>query len=218
MTEKTILTDIEKLNHIGRCEEIDIVKENKLLREITANLKKTIRKQGLTALSAPAIGYNKRVFCIDFSDKEIKTFINPVISYSDGIEMAREVCSSLPGKQYIRPRNTSVDVYYQTPTGQIKNNRFKGLASFVIQHEIDHLEGVLLEDIGLEVEEDFDNASEEERIDIINMYLESLDLKREQLEKDINEDEELKIISDRYKFEEALASGKIKLEKLEEEK
>ena len=32
-----------------------------------------MKKHNLTSLSAPAIGYNKRIFCIDFSDKEIKT-------------------------------------------------------------------------------------------------------------------------------------------------
>lgn len=68
-----------------RCLEIDIRTENKLMREIVKELKDTMRKNNLKSLSAPAIGYNKRIFCIEFSDIEIKTFINPVIAKASGI-------------------------------------------------------------------------------------------------------------------------------------
>ena len=46
--------------------EIDTVKESTLMRQIISELKKTIKANNLTALSAPAIGYNKRIFCVDF--------------------------------------------------------------------------------------------------------------------------------------------------------
>ena len=123
MNEKPIL-NLTELNSLGRAQEINREKDGKLLREITANIKKTMRKNGLTSLSAPGIGYNKRVFCIDFSDQEIKTFINPVITNTEGLQLAKEICSSIPGKEYIRPRNTTVDIIYETPTGKIKTNRF----------------------------------------------------------------------------------------------
>ena len=71
--------------------------------------------------------------------------------------------------------NTTVDIIYETPTGKIKTNRFSDVAAFVIQHEIDHLECVTLEDIGLEIESDFEEATQDERNEIINMYLDSLD-------------------------------------------
>lgn len=216
MNEKKIITNLDELNELGRAQEIDLEKENKLVREITSNLKKVMRKGNITALSAPAIGYNKRIFCVDFSDSEIKTFINPLISYAEGLQLSREECTSIPGKQYIRPRNTIVDIYYQTPTGEIKNNRFEGVAATVFQHEIDHLEGITLEDIGLEVDNDFDEATQEEREEIINMYLDSLDLRRKDLNEEINSDEELKLVADRFRFIEALTRGDITLEPLEE--
>ena len=215
MNEKPIL-NLTELNSLGRAQEINREKDGKLLREITANIKKTMRKNGLTSLSAPGIGYNKRVFCIDFSDQEIKTFINPVITNAEGLQLAKEICSSIPGKEYIRPRNTMVDIIYETPTGKIKTNRFSDVAAFVIQHEIDHLECVTLEDIGLEIESDFEEATQDERNEIINMYLDSLDLRQKDLDTEIESDDELKVVSERLKFTEALAKGEITFDKLDE--
>ena len=214
-TTKQVITDLSELDKIGRAEEIDITKENNLMREIIANIKRTMRKNGLVSLSAPAIGYNKRIFCLDFSDKEIKTFINPLVTNVSGIELTREVCSSIPGKEFIRPRNSTIDLIYTTPLGQIKSNSFKGVAAHVIQHELDHLEGITLSDIGLEVEPDFDEATDDERFEIINMYLDSLDIKRKTISEEIQEDPELNTISERLRFTEALARGDIKLEKLD---
>lgn len=81
---------------------------------------------------------------------------------------------------------------------------------------MNHLEGVTLDDIGLEVDSDFDEASEEDRREIIDMYLDSLDLRQTYLEEEINSDDELKIVSERFRFIEALARGDIALEKMEE--
>ena len=74
-----------------------------------------------------------------------------------------------------------------------------------------------MEDIGLEVDSDFDEATEEERQEIIEMYLDSLDLRQQYLEEVINDDEELHIVSERLRFIEALAKGEIALEELQEE-
>lgn len=216
MNEKPILP-LEELVEIGRCEEVDILKDNKEMRKIVAEIKKVMRKKNLTSLSAPGIGYNKRIFCIDYSDQEIKTYINPIISYAEGLELSREICSSIPGKEYIRLRNPLIDVYYTTPRGEIKTNRYKGLAAIVIQHEIDHLDGVTLDDIGLEIESDFDEASEEERTEIIDMYIDSLDVMQSELNKEIEGDDYLHAISERYKLIEAAAAGKIKITLIEEE-
>lgn len=210
--EKTIITDLEELAKVDRAEEIDLTKDNKTVREITSSLKNTMKRNNLSSLSAPGIGYNKRIFCIDYSDSEIKTYINPVISYAEGLTLSREICSSIPGKEYLIPRNTIIDLIYQTPTGKIKTNRFKGVGACVIQHELNHLDNVTLDDLGLEIEEDFDSASQEEREEIINIFLDSLDLRKEELSSEIESNAELKTVSDRLKFTEALARGDIKLE------
>lgn len=210
------INNLEELVELGRAEEIDTEKENKLVREIVSKIKRTMRKNNLTSLSAPAVGYNKRIFCVDYSDNEIKTYINPVVSLREGIHLSREVCSSIPGKEYIIPRNNVINIYYQRPNGEVKIQEFKGLASNVLQHEIDHLEGITLDDMGLEIDKDFDEATEEERLEIVNMYLDSLDIMLKDVKEDIENNEELKVISDRLNFTEAVVSGKVKLMKEED--
>jgi peptide deformylase len=215
MNEKRILT-YDELNALGRSQEINREDNGELLKEIISNIKKTMKKNGLVALSAPGIGYNKRVFCIDFSDSEIKTFINPVMTSESELKLTTEICSSLPGKEYLLPRHYEVDIIYETPTGKIKTNRFKDVAAYVIQHEIDHIEGVTLQDIGLEIEDDFNSASDEEKQEIITMYLNSLENRQKLLRDEINSDDELKILDERLKFSEALAKGEVTFENLNE--
>lgn len=210
------INNLEELVELGRAEEIDTQKENKLVREIVSKIKRTMRKNNLTSLSAPAVGYNKRIFCVDYSDNEIKTYINPVVSLREGIHLSREVCSSIPDKEYIIPRNNVINIYYQRPNGEVKIQEFKGLASNVLQHELDHLEGITLDDMGLEIDKDFDEATEEERLEIVNMYLDSLDIMLKDVKEDIENNEELKVISDRLNFTEAVVSGKVKLMKEED--
>lgn len=56
---------------------------------------------------------------------------------------------------------------------------------------MDHLEGLLLSDIGLEIDDDFDNASQEEKDELINWYLDTLDLKAKELNTEIENDADL---------------------------
>ena len=210
---KNILTIDEYEDKLSqRSTEIDIKTENKLMREIISSLKHTIELNNIVSLSAPAIGYDKRIFCIKF-DTEIKTFINPVIIQSKGIQLSREVCTSIPEKTFIRPRNNDITVIYQKPSGPSESRQLVGLSAIVFQHELDHLEGLLLSDIGLEIDTDFDNASEEEKNEIIDYYLESLDLKRKELESEIENNQELKQLHDGIEFMKSVYKGETKIEK-----
>lgn len=194
------------------CEEIDTVKESNLMRQIISELKKTIKAKGITALSAPAIGYNKRIFCVDFKDSEIKTFINPILVKVSGLGLSRETCQCIPGRSFIRPRNTDITIMYQRPLGQVETRQVVGKAAFVLQHELDHLDGLLLTDVSLEVDDDFDKASDEEREEIIKMYLESLDISKKNIDENIQDDDEAKQLADGIRFMEGVARGEITVE------
>lgn len=211
------ILDLENLP-TTRAEEIDYEKDYTLMKEIIAKIKKTMRKNNITSLSAPAIGYNKRIFCVDFSDKEIKTFINPMVLLTNGMELTREVCSSIIDKEFIRPRHTSIDIIYQRPDGTIKQTQFKGMAATVIQHELDHLDAITLNDIGLEIDSDFDEATDEERFAITDMYLKHLSEKHDNLVNEIEQDNTAKIMYEAETISELLAQGKIKFEPLDEDK
>lgn len=194
-----------------RSDEINTTIESELKSEIVLALKRTLEKENLTALSAPAIGYNKRIFVIKFQE-EVKTFINPIIIKYSGLTLSREKCSSIPGKEFIIPRNTDIDIMYQRANGAIESRQIIGLAAMVFQHEMQHLDGVLLSDIGLEIDEHWDEFTDEEKNEIISMYLESLDMTQKKLDDEIEEDPDLKQTSDAIKFMTSVLNGETKLE------
>ena len=211
-----IITDLEKLG--VRSDEIDVRKGGKKVQEIVLALKNTIREKGLVGLSAPQIGEPYRIFCLAFDKgKNIKTFINPIISGVDGFELSKETCSSIPGKTFIRPRHTKIQAMYLTPLGKAESTNLVGFAARVFQHHIDHLDGLLLSDVGLEVDKDFFDATDEERAEVIKAYLESLDIKEKEIKQEIEEDSDLKAQSDAIEYMQGVATGKIKVERVAEE-
>lgn len=215
METKEILTlENDEIKLSVRSKEIDLRTENKEAREIISEIKKTMRKNKLNSLSAPAIGYQRRIFCIDFKDREIKTFVNPIIVHAKGLQLSREKCTSIPGKEFVRPRNNEIEIMYQDPMSRPQSRKLVGLAAIVFQHEQDHLDGLLLSDVGLEVDELFDNASDEEKQEVIEAYLDSLDLKQKDLQTEIQEDKELKQIDDARKYMESVYKGETKIEGL----
>lgn len=202
---KEIVTDYDALSE--RCDEIDLKKQNKEAQDIVLSLKNTIRaNDNMVALSANQIGFNKRILCLNFGG-DIRTLVNPIITNVKGFELSREYCHSIPYTSFIRPRNNVVDVTYQTPLGKIESVQFVGLAAKMVQHHIDHLDGILLSDLGIEVGDDFDNATDEEREELINFYLDSLDIKRGSIKDDIDNDEEAKELSEALRFMESVRSG-----------
>ena len=215
MTEniKEIITDESLLG--SRSDEVDIKKQGQLVRQVVHAIKSTMRGLGIKSLSAPAIGLPYRIFCMDFSDSEIKTFINPIITSAEGLQLARESCHCIPGKEFIRPRNPKIKVMYQNPTGKILSTEFIGLSAVVFQHELDHLEGLLLGDVGLEIDEQWDKASDEEKQEVISAYLDALDLKQKELQQEIAEDPDLKRTSDAIEFMTKVQRGEVKFEPVE---
>ena len=211
-----IITDIDKLGN--RSNEIDVRKQGQEMRDTILALKNTIREKNLLALSAPQIGKPYRIFCMAFDGgKDIRSFINPMISEVEGFELSKETCSSIPGKTFIRPRHNKILAMYQTPLGKIESKKMIGFAAKVFQHHIDHLDGLLLSDVGLEVDDDFFNASDEERAEVIKAYLESLDIKEKEIKEDIESDEDLKTQANAIKYMESVASGETKVEYVNEE-
>ena len=212
---KDIITDELQLSE--RAVEIDVRTQATEMREIIKALKDTMREKGLSSLSAPAIGYNRRIFCIDFKDSEIKTFINPIIAQAKGMQLSIEKCVCIPDKEFMRPRNNDLMIIYQRPTGQIENRQIVGMSAIVFQHELDHLDGLLISDVGIEIDEDFHNATEEEQQEVINAYLDALDIKKKEIDTEINTNPELKQLSDGIDFMESVYKGETKIEPIKEE-
>lgn len=210
------ITSIEEL--VQSSIEIDTKKDNKKMREIITELKYRIGKDNLTALSAPQIGEKYRIFCIKFIEKKgkkasetIKTFINPIVTGIKGIVVDREADICIPNKQFIIVRNNELSLLYQNPLGNNLSQKFSGKSSAVVQLMMDHLDGILLTDLGLEIDEKFDEASEEEKNELIEAYLNSLDVYKKQVDEEIENNKELKSMQDAVKFIQSVRNGETKL-------
>ena len=198
--------------------EIDTKKDNKKMREIITELKLKMSKDNLNALSAPQIGEKYRIFCVKFTNKKkgkkseiVHTFINPVITGIREIVVDRESDVCLPDKQYIIVRNNEVSILYQNPMGVPVTQKFNGKTAAVIQQMMDHLDGVLLSDLGLEIDERFDEATNEEKEELLNAYLNSLDLYSKELNKNIDTTPELKDMKNAVDFIQSVRSGETDL-------
>ena len=183
---KPIITDKEFLSQ--RCGEIDIKKEGNLMREIIINLKDTLRSLEGKALglAAPQIGYHYRIFVINFGG-DLKTFVNPIINKLEGGYFVQEGCLSIPDKEFLCVRGGKVEFFYQTPLGKHEGGRLSGLGAQVFQHELDHLDGVLSEDHGIEMTEEIKNQTAEEREEMLRAYMESLDMLVPKLKQEVQE-------------------------------
>ena len=123
------------------------------VRDLVSNMKETMLAENGIGLSAPQVGVNLRVIVIQLMSAgklvgPVQEMINPVITnYSDDSMEYEEGCLSIPG-EYIRiDRPRSINVKFQTLSGKYKKWFLKGLEARIVQHEIDHLDGVLMTDL-----------------------------------------------------------------------
>lgn len=135
------------------------------LQEIIENMKKAMLKENDgVGIAAPQIGINKRIFIINsdkaFDSKSIwkpSVFINPVIKkLSSKFLEKHEGCLSVRGFYGYTWRAKNLTVEAQDINGKIFSYGAGGFPSHIIQHEIDHLNGMLFIDHAFDIIEDKD--------------------------------------------------------------
>lgn len=104
-------------------------------------------------LAAPQIGVSRRVIVVDVSAHPKTTvshglivMIDPVVVESSGREVGREGCMSVPDLTANVARATSIVVRGRTPGGEDRTIVTEGFEARAFQHEIDHLDGMLILD------------------------------------------------------------------------
>jgi len=99
-------------------------------------------------LAAPQVGISKRIVVVDSrrSPEEKMVLVNPSIVKREGEEATQEGCLSVPGAFTDVKRAARVEVVAQDLTGKRVHFTAEGLLGRIIQHEIDHLEGLLFID------------------------------------------------------------------------
>lgn len=217
-TAKSIFKIVDDLQFLSQpAEEINTLQKNSDVVKIIGEIKDTLRaNKEVVALVAPQLKYNARIFCIKFEGGDIRAFINPMITKTEGLHLTRERNPSLPGKEYIIPRHNKVLAMYQTPTGRVEQNQFEGVVAEIFEQQVNLLDGILLCDVGLEVIPEFDTASDEEKEAVLKWYLNNLQGKSAALEKEIGENKDLLETKKAIDFMKGVALGEIKIEKVDD--
>lgn len=99
-------------------------------------------KDGCVGMAANMIGVNKRMIAFD-NEGEYMVMLNPVIVKKSGAYEAEEGCLSLTGTRKAK-RFKSIKVQWQNEKLQTRLKTFTGWTAEIIQHEIDHCEGILI--------------------------------------------------------------------------
>lgn len=110
------------------------------------SLSETLQKYKGLGLSANQVGINKRICVVNMGDKNW-IMINPKITWkSEEQATFSEGCLSYPGLYLKVPRAQSVKVEFQALNGQWVEQQVDGLTAVCVQHELDHLDGVVYTD------------------------------------------------------------------------
>lgn len=146
---------------------IEKAENNKILKKKSSNIKNfhtpeikilfqqmnfEAQKQGVAGIAAPQIGKNYRAFALHIDKKNAPVFFcNPkILNFSEEIYLAQEGCLSVPGKSCEVKRYKTLTVSWQDINGNKYNQfnqklvyTFDGFWAHAIQHEMDHLDGIL---------------------------------------------------------------------------
>ena len=148
MAVKTILTEP---NNILRKISQPVEKVGKEERQLMDDMLETMYDANGIGLAAIQIGIPKRIIVMDIGKREEKKeprfFVNPVIKNKDQSKSTyEEGCLSVPNQFAEIDRPSKCEVEYLDYNGEKKILKAEGLLATCIQHEMDHLEGILFID------------------------------------------------------------------------
>ncbi len=103
----------------------------------------TFHKEGCVGMAANMIGVRKRIIAFD-NEGEYMLMFNPKIIKSSGLYETQEACLSLLGGPRKCKRYRSIKVEFQNEKFQTRLKTFTGWIAQIIQHEIDHCDGILI--------------------------------------------------------------------------
>ena len=141
----------------------EISSSSKDLEILLKNMWETMYAANGVGLAAPQVGKSLRLFIVDGSPFSVeasltedeknelkgfkKVFINPkILQKSDDLENFNEGCLSIPDVRGDVTRPTTIKIKYQNQYFKEITEHISGLPSRIVQHEYDHLEGILFTD------------------------------------------------------------------------
>lgn len=154
-----------KINKLGdpvlRCPAKPVEADSDNLESIIKDMSETLKAANGLGLAAPQVGILKRLFIYDLGEG-VRCFVNPEIIWaSEETAEDTEGCLSVPGHEVTVVRPASVTVTGSDERGNDITIEAEELMARMFQHEIDHLDGVLI----------IDRAPEDERRKVIAEFI-----------------------------------------------
>lgn len=114
------------------------------------DMRETMHAAAGVGLAAPQVGESLRLCLVDLSagrrPEQLLVLINPEVLSAEGLQLKEEGCLSVPGIEATVPRPMKLAVRALDRDGDVRDIEAEGLLARAIQHEIDHLNGILFLD------------------------------------------------------------------------
>jgi len=125
-----------------KCEEVKEITPE--IKKLVEDMIETMKKEQGVGLAAPQVGVSKRVIIAE-TENGVKEFINPkILKKSKETEIMEEGCLSFPDLRLKIKRWKEVEI--ESLDGDGKKIKTEGILARILQHEIDHLNGILFID------------------------------------------------------------------------
>ncbi|MEI7749457.1 MAG: peptide deformylase [Candidatus Moraniibacteriota bacterium] len=116
------------------------------MRALVSEMIETMRTADGVGLAAPQVGRSIQLFIIE-TEGRISVFFNPrIVSHSEETAVSEEGCLSVPGEFYMIERPRGITMEYEDTEGKKCRVDAEGFLAVVLQHEYDHLDGILIVD------------------------------------------------------------------------
>jgi len=139
----------------------EVKKINSAVLRLLDDMLETMRDANGVGLAANQVGVPKRILVASNGEEEVYELINPHCENTEGEALGVEGCLSVPGCYGEVPRAEKIVVKALNREGKPVQLELEGLAARIIQHEMDHLEGILFIDKAVRMIDPEDLKSEE---------------------------------------------------------
>lgn len=128
----------------------DVINFDDQLTQLVSNMVDTMYSNEGVGLAAPQVGVSQRVILADPSggndSTQLLVCVNPTIVAMHGKQFSTEGCLSVPGVVGEVERAAEITLVYFDVTGCLQQRNISGFLAAIVQHEIDHLNGILFTD------------------------------------------------------------------------
>jgi peptide deformylase len=116
---------------------------DKSIQKLVDDMVESMREASGVGLAAPQIGLSLRLAVIEIPEEEVIVLINPEIVKRTGERLVEEACLSIPGYHGTIKRSEQVKVKALDRNGKAIRIKGEDLLAQALEHEIDHLDGIL---------------------------------------------------------------------------